>query len=64
MNPMEIYQALRPFTAFNEDEEAQLVEERLLLIDNIRFEWVFFYAGCTRFSLQKDQFERFTELLG
>jgi len=64
MNPMEIYRALRPFTAFNEDEEPQLVEERLLLIDNIRFGWVFFYAGCTRFSLQKDHFDQFTERLG
>ena len=61
---MEIYRALRPFNAFNEDNEPQLVEESLLLFDNASFDWVFFYAGCSRLSLQKDQFERFTELLG
>ena len=61
---MEIYRALKTFTAFNEDGEPQLVKESVLLLDNMRFEWVFFYARGTRFSLQKDQFERFTDSLG
>ena len=39
---MEIYRALRPFSAFNEDDEPQLVQESLLLLDGIHFEWVFF----------------------
>ena len=62
---MEIYRALKTFSAFNEDGEphASWQGESVLLLDNMRFEWVFFYAGGTRFSLQKDQFERFTERL-
>jgi len=61
---MKIYRTLRPFNALNEDEEPQLVQEGLLLLDEIRFDWVFFYAGTARFSLKQDEFARFTELLG
>jgi hypothetical protein len=59
-----MFRVLKQFNAFNEDGEPQLVKDDLLLAEVPIRGWVRFYGKDADFSLQEEDFVRFTEPIG